>query len=200
MATVTLPGRMGQASVTVKVLAGLLVLAALGLGIKTVWFDQTRYLVPARFIPVGANLAAEKWRAVSLNLGSLAGTYLTAEARPIGFAQAGMPAGQLVAASQVGRFAPETKSRLVITNKTTLGSGVRSGAVVAIWSTKRLGAGLLDSPKLLVAKATVARVIKAAAVFGAQSQQVEVLVSPVQAPQLLEALASDSPLFLVAGQ
>lgn len=200
MVTVNLPGKMGTSALAIRILAGLLVVAALGLGAKAIWFDQTRYLVAHRVVPIGANLAHEKWDEVGISLGKLAGSYLQGGKTPTGFAQATIGAGQLVPLSAVGKRAPETRARLVLTNKTALGSGVRSGAEVSIWSTRRISAGVLDAPRRLVAKATVARIIKGGEVFGGQSQQVEVLVTPMQAPLLLEAMASESPIFLVAGQ
>lgn len=172
----------------------------LGLGVKAIWFDSKGYLVPVHSIPVGANLANEKFRLVHVNLGQIGGAYLSGERRPQGFAQTTLAANQLVSAANVSIWAPATVERIVVTNKTQLGSGVHSGARVSIWSAKRLDNNQFDVPKRLVASATVARVIKSSAVFGGQNQQVEVLVNPTQTPALLEAMASDSPIFLVAEQ
>lgn len=172
----------------------------IGLGVKAIWFDSQGYLVPTRSIPVGANLANEKFRLIHINLGQIAGSYLSNANAPKGFAQTTLTAGQLVSKTSISPWAPATVERIVVTNKTQLGSGVHAGARVSIWSAKRLENNQFDVPKRLVAHATVARVIKGSAVFGSQNQQVEVLVNPTQTPALLAAMASESPIFLVAEQ
>ena len=181
-------------------LAALLVAGILGLGVKTIWFDTTGYLVPDGVIPVGANLATEHFKVVRLSLGSISGNYLTSSSQPVGYASATMAPGQLIAKTSLSSFPPESISRLVVTNKTQLGSGIRSGATVSVWTSKRLASNQFDAPSRLVSRAVVSKVIKNSAVFGGQNQQVEILVKPIQAPAILAAMASDSPIFLVAEQ
>ena len=177
-----------------------LVAGILGLGVKTIWFDTKGYLVPDGVIPVGANLANEHFKVVRLSLGRISGSYLTSDKHPVGFAMSTMESGQLIAKSKLSPYPPESISRLVVTNKTQLGSAIRSGAEVSVWSAQRLAGNQFDAPKRLVARAVVSKVIKNSAVFGGQNQQVEILVKPIQAPAILAAMASDSPLFLVAQQ
>ena len=177
-----------------------LVVGILGLGVKAIWFDSTAYLVPTGVIPVGARLANETFKTVRMNLGQLRGQYLRADTVPKGFANQTLRANQLVPTSSVVAIPPESVARLVVTNKTQIGSGIRSGAEVSVWSAKRLSNNLFDAPKQLVSRAVVSKVIKGSAVFGGQSQQVEILVDPIKSPALLSAMASDSPIFLVARQ
>jgi hypothetical protein len=200
MAQLTL-GRIGRINSTVsRWLSVAIAVGLLGLGVKAIWFDSQGYLVPARSIPVGANLANEKFRLIHANLGQIGGAYLSNAKKPKGFAQSTLPADHFVSLDSVSRWAPATVERIVVTNKTQLGSGVHAGAKVSIWSAKRLENNQFDVLKRLAASATVARVIKGSAVFGSQNQQVEVLVNPTQTPALLEAMSSDSPIFLVAEQ
>lgn len=177
-----------------------LVAGVLGLGVKAIWFDSRVYLVPARVIPVGANLASEKFRVLHVNLGQVGGAYLSGAGHPRGFAQATLAAGLLIRRSDISAWAPSSVERIVVTNKTQLGSGVHAGAAVSVWSAQRLDNNQFGAPKRLVGRATVSRVIKGSAVFGSQSQQVEILVQPIQTPAVLEAMASESPIFLVAEQ
>jgi len=181
------------------VVGGLLILAAL-ISVKVFWLDQQRYLVPARTIPAGANLSDAQWKSVSANLGSLGVGYLGANAKPAGYALQPLPANNLVARASVASTAPDSLSRLVITTKTQLGTTVHSGSRVAIWSAQRLENNQFDVPKRLVSLASVARVSKASGVFASTNQQVEVLIDPLQTPAVLAAMASDSPIFLVAAQ
>jgi len=198
MSTVNLSARGLFGNAWAKPLIAVVLVAIVGLGVKMIWFDQAGYLVATNQIPVGANLAREQWRVVHASLGQLGGQYLDAGQKPQGFALQTIESGQLVTRSSVGKYAPETVVRLVISNKTQLGSGIRSGAIVSIWSSQKLAQGLFDTPKRLVTQATVGKIIKTGAVFGSKSQQVEVLVDPAQTSQLLMAVASDSPIFLVA--
>jgi len=184
----------------VKWLAVAVVAGVVGLGVKSIWFDQQKYLVPTTVVPQGANLAKLQWRAAPANLGSLGGKYLAAGSRPTGYALTTLFPGHLVERADVGQFAPDSLARVVVINKTQLGSGIHSGADVAIWAAARLSGNQFDAPKKLVVHAKVARLIKASAMFGSQNQQVEVLIAPIETPAVLEAMASDSAVFLVAQQ
>ncbi|MEN9989673.1 MAG: hypothetical protein RL508_652 [Actinomycetota bacterium] len=184
---------------TTLVVVGVLLLAAL-ISVKVFWLDQQRYLVPAQTIPAGANLAQASWRVVPANLGSLGVGYLSGTTTPRGYALQPLPVNNLVARASVVATAPSALSRLVITTKTQLGRSVHAGSRVAIWSAQRLENNQFDVPKRLVALASVARVTKASGVFASTNQQVEVLIDPLQTPAVLAAMASDSPIFLVAAQ
>jgi len=183
-----------------KWIALALLLGVIGLGVKAIWFDQQRYLVPAAIVPEGANLGRVKWHAVPAHLGVIGQSYLDASVRPRGYALATLFPGRLVAKDQIGSFSPESLVRVVVVNKTQLGSGIRSGAIVAIWASARLQSNQFGAPKRLVDRATVSRVIKSSAMFGSQNQQVEVLIPPIETPAVLDATASDSAIFLVARQ
>jgi len=183
-----------------KPMLALVLAAVIGLAVKFIWFDQGSYLVPVNQVPVGANLAREQWRVVHASLGQLSPEYLSAGTRPSGFATAPLGPGQLVDRANIGRFAPETIARIVVTNKTQLGSGVKPGAVVSVWSSQKLAQGLVDTPKRIIERATIGKVLTGSGVFSTQNQQVEVLVDQAQTAQLLEAVATDSPIFLVAQQ
>jgi hypothetical protein len=196
----TLGGKSLFGNSWVKWLALALLLALLGLGVKAIWFDQKRYLVPASVIPQGSNLALEKWQAVPASLGYLGGGYLAADAKPRGYALATLFPKKFVQLSDIGHYAPQSLARVVVTNKTQLGSGVHSGASVQVWAATKLANNQFDIPKELVESARVARVIKGSAVFGSQNQQVELLIDPSQTAAVILAMSSDSAIFLVATQ
>jgi hypothetical protein len=71
---------------------------------------------------------------------------------------------------------------------------------VAVWAAERLQNNQFDAPKQIVSSAVVARVLKQQAMFSAASQQVELMISPIQTPIVLSAMATDSAIFLVAQQ
>jgi len=191
--------RLGGSSKWTKYVIGALVLALLAVGTKFLFMDQGRYLVPGQTVPQGSSLATVSWGEVSANLGGLAAVYLPAGKIPTGFAATDLAAGQLVARTSVAQWAPKQLNRVVVTSKTQLSQNVRAGASVAVWAAKKVQMAY-DVPTLLVASAKVARVVKAQGVFSAQNQQVELLVDPDEAPILLDAMAGDSAIFLVANQ
>jgi hypothetical protein len=191
--------RLGGSSKWTKYVIGALVLALLAAGAKFLFMDQARYLVPTQTVAQGSSLATVSWGEVSANLGGLAAVYLPAGKIPTGFAANDLAAGQLVAATSVSQWAPKQLNRVVVTSKTQLSQNVRAGASVAVWAAKKVQMAY-DVPTLLVASAKVARVVKAQGGFSAQNQQVELLVDPNDAPILLDAMAGDSAIFLVANQ
>ena len=188
----------GSGNLGKYVLAALLI-AALAIGVKVVFLDQTRYLVPGRTVPQGSSLATVPWNEVSANLGSLSSNYVAAGVAPSGFAAEDLGRGQLVPKTSIGPWTPQQLSRVVITSKTQLSQNVVPGARVAVWAARKMQ-NTFDAPKLLVDSAKVAQVVKPANVFAGQSQQVELLVDPIDTPALLDAMASDSAIFLVAKQ
>lgn len=191
--------RLGAAGKFPKLVIAVIVLAILAIGVKVIFLDQSRYLVPAQTVPQGASLATVSWNEVSANLGAIGAQYLPAGVRPMGFAAADLGAGQLVPNAAISHLSPQQLSRVVVTSKTQLSQNVVAGARVTVWAAKKVQMSY-DPPQLLVGSAKVARVVKATGVFASQNQQVELLVDPIDAPVLLDAMASDSAIFLVAGQ
>lgn len=173
--------------------------AAIAVGIKFAFLDQTRYLVPGQTVPQGSSLATVSWSEVSANLGAVGGQYLLAGSLPRGFAATDLVAGQLVPSSSVTQVSAEKLARVVVTSKTQLSQNVVAGARVSVWAAKRV-LNTYEPPQLLVGSAKVAQVVKATGVFASQNQQVELLVSPLDAPAILDAMAGDSAIFLVARQ
>lgn len=163
-------------------------------------FDEQRYLVPNHAVAPGEPLANVSWHSVAANLGSLGGSYLNAAGKPSGYAIASLASGQLVPKDSISPLEPGSLARVVVTTKTQLGHSIRTGAKVAVWSAPKLANNQFDAPKKIVANAIVARVLKQQAMFSAQSQQVELMISPIQTPVVLSAMASDSAIFLVADQ
>lgn len=182
-------------------LAAVVVLAALlALCIRLFVLDQQHYLVPDRAVAAGESLNQVSWNSVSANLGNLHVRYLLASKRPAGFASQTLEAGQLVPNSSISPLKPGQIARVVVSTKTQLGQGIRTGAKVAIWSAEKLQNNQFDAPRKIVANAVVARVIKQQGMFSAASQQVELMIPPIQTPIVLSAMATDSTIFLVAVQ
>lgn len=183
-----------------KLAAAVVMAAVLALCIKFMVMDQQHYLVPDRSVAAGESLNQVSWNSVNANLGNLSGQYLLAGKRPAGFASQTLESGQLVPKSSISLLSPGQVARVVVTTKTQLGQGIRTGAKVAIWSAEKLQNNQFDAPRRIVANAVVARVIKPQGMFSAASQQVELMIPPIQTPIVLSAMATDSTIFLVAVQ
>jgi hypothetical protein len=192
--------KLGSNRKLVRVTGAFVALALAALGAKFFILDQQHYLVPSRAVAPGEPLNRVSWNTVNANLGNLARHYLLSDHKPQGYALQALSPGQLVPLVSTARLQPGTFARLVVTTKTQLGQGIRTGAKVAIWTSEKLQNNQFDAPKRIVANAVVARVLKQQAMFSSASQQVELMVAPIQTPIVLSAVATDSAIFLVAQQ
>lgn len=199
MATINFGGSSAKSRLIKYSSIGLVLAAAL-LCLKLFVLTQQPYLVPVHTIAEGESLSGQKWHQTNLNLGALGGKYLGGTKTPSGYAVVSLPAGELVSKAQVTSVTPGDFVRLVVTSKTEIGSSIRAGSIVAIWSTARLSGNQFDVPKRLAGAVSVIRRVKQQGVFASKSQEVEVLINPIQAPAVISAMASDSPIFLLAEQ
>jgi len=192
--------KLGSNKTLTRITVAFVTLALATLATKYFVFDQQRYLVPTHSVAPGESLDQVAWNAVTANLGTLANNYVSASSKPAGFATQALNPGELVPRSSLSSLKPGAVARVVVTTKTQLGHGVRTGARVAVWAAERLQNNQFDAPKQIVSSAVVARVLKQQAMFSAASQQVELMISPIQTPIVLSAMATDSAIFLVAQQ
>jgi hypothetical protein len=175
-----------------------LVVVVVAVCLKFFVFNQQQYLVPVHTLAMGESLDSQTSRVANLSLGSMGVRYLKGTVKPRGFASQPIYAGDLVARSAISGVAPSEFVRLVVTSKTALGASIHAGSIVAIWSAARLSGNEFDAPKRLAAAVSVTRVVKQQGVFASKAQDVEVLINPLQAPAVISAMATDSPIFLVA--
>lgn len=173
-------------------------LAAVAVAVKVLVFDGTGYWVVTTDLPAGSALSPANLTKVNLQLGSLRDGYLSGEL-PTGFVTSGLRAGQLLPMGAVSAAQPGDLVRVVVTSKTDLAGSVSGGAVVDIWAAHKVD-NQFEAPALLVESAGVVEVVKAKGVFSGNKQQVEVQVPASDAPILLDAVATDSAIFLVPRQ
>ena len=183
-------GRVRPVWVVLTVIFAVGVLAA-----KALFFDGTGYWRVTTDVPPGSPLAAAGLEQVQLNLGQSAANYLTGP-KPSGYLVAGLRAGDLLPVSAVTHQVPGEQVRVVVTSKTELAKAIRGGARVDIWAARK-NLNEYDPPTLLVHRAGVVGVVEQKGMFASSHQQVEVQLASDDAPALLDALASDSAIFLV---
>lgn len=199
MVTVNLGGSSAKTKI-IRYSVAFVLVAAVAVILKFTVFNRQAYLVPIHTIAIGDSLTGQQWRRVNLNLGSLSKRYFDETHEPSGYAGQALIAGNLVAKASVTEVRPNDFVRLVISSKTELTAAVRPGAVVSIWSSQRLSGNQFDVPKRLAAAVSVTKVLKQQGVFTSKAQQVEILINPLQAPAVMAAMASDSPIFFVSQQ
>jgi hypothetical protein len=117
-----------------------------------------------------------------------AGVVLT---RPVG-------AGELLAASAVGRSDGVRSSPLVLAVAGELATSVRAGALVDIWAASEVENGDFGPPVVIVADARVVRLVESEGIMASGgATAVEVLVPKSKVARVLEAVADSDSMSIV---
>lgn len=148
----------------------------------------------------GDRVRASDFDARSVRLGALGGKYLVDGDIPrTGFVVTrAVSAGELMPASAVGDVAGTASASIVVSVGGELARSVGEGSVVDLWSAKETEDNLFGPPSVLVASATVVRVIAKDGVIADRSaQSVELLVPRTKIAAVLEAIANADALSLV---
>jgi len=183
----------------------LLVAASVALGSWAVARADrtTEVLVAAETLAPGDVLSAADLRPHSVRPDGLGDTYLAADAelpadavvtRVVG-------AGELVPASAVGSAADVALRPVVVSVPGPPPSGVAKGAVVDLWHTAVPATGLEAEPaepRLLAERLVVSDLLEADSLFAAAGgSAVQVLVTQVDLPVVLAAVAGDGEIVVV---
>jgi hypothetical protein len=106
--------------------------------------------------------------------------------------------GELVPASAVGSRLGEQQTAIVLAVNGELAASVVSGSGVDVWSARQIGSGLFEAPAVIVAAATVVRLVdREGFVVDDGSAAIEVLVPRSQIARVLEAVANDDAISVV---
>ncbi|MES2092904.1 MAG: hypothetical protein V4531_03700 [Actinomycetota bacterium] len=179
----------------------LVVLSVLGVVAVVAATDSSVMVYAARssFSP-GDRVNASDFDARSVRLGSLGGRYLLDGDIPrAGFVVTrAVSAGELVPASAVGDVVGVAWASIVVSVDGELARSVGEGRMVDVWSARETENGVFGPPTVLVASATVVRVIAKDGVIADRSQQaVELLVPRTKTAAVLEAIANTDALSIV---
>jgi hypothetical protein len=179
----------------------LVVLSVLGVVAVVTAADSSVMVYAARSsLSPGDRVHASDFDARSVRLGSLGGRYLLdGEIPRTGFVVTrAVSAGELVPASAVGDVAGTAWASIVVSVNGELARSVGEGSMVDLWSAKETEDNVFGPPTVLVASATVVRVIAKDGVIADRSQQaVEVLVPRTKTAAVLEAIANTDALSIV---
>ena len=107
-------------------------------------------------------------------------------------------AGELVPLAAVGQIVGERVASVVVSVSTQLPKSVAPTSVVDLWTASEVDSGVYGPPAVLVASATVVRVLESSGfIAGAQTVGVELLVPRDRIARVLEALANGDTMSLV---
>jgi hypothetical protein len=106
--------------------------------------------------------------------------------------------GELVPVSAVGSVDGLRLTSVVLTMGTQLAASVQPGSVVDVWAAEEVENGHFGPPAVIVAGATVVRLVKSDSIVAAdQATGIEVLVPKSKIARVLEALANDDAISVV---
>jgi hypothetical protein len=185
----------------VRFLLGILLILA---SVAGVWFvvSAARQTVPVfaatRTIVPGQTVADGDVRVVDVALGALGPAYLTPEAMEKGLvATRTIGEGELVPESAVGGASTPATTTVVLQSSVDVPASVEAGSVVEVWEAPMIERGSYDTPRILVADATVVSVTRDDSVMGGGAASLEVVIPRADVAAVLEATAGESALSIV---
>ncbi|OCG74363.1 SAF domain-containing protein [Microbacterium sediminis] len=176
-------------------------IALIVVSVAGVWgvVAASRHTVPvlaasATIVP-GQTVTASDLHVVDVGLGQVEGLYLTPEQLDEGVvAQRTIGEGELVPADAVGSSASVTT--VVVRSAAEVPGAVDTGTAVELWEAPATEEGF-DPPRVLVADATVAAIVRADGVMAAGQTSVELVVERADVGAVLAAVAAGSALSVV---
>ena len=105
--------------------------------------------------------------------------------------------GELVPQSAVGTDAAVSVSAIVVGSTSTLPESVEAGSLIDVWSAKVQDDGTFAPPVVLLAGASVVRIVEQQGLVATSGQDVEVLVPKGKVASVLAALAGGDAISVV---
>ncbi|MFC5929167.1 hypothetical protein D6T64_14140 [Cryobacterium melibiosiphilum] len=150
---------------------------------------------------VGDRLHAADLVLLDVRLDSAADLYLTPDQLPAEgvLVTRTVVEGELVPASAVGAVEGELLTSLVVTLRGLLSESVTAGSVVDVWAAPQEDNARFAPPGILVPGATVVRLVENTGMLtSTQTPMVEILVPKSAVSTVLEAIANDDAVSIVA--
>lgn len=106
--------------------------------------------------------------------------------------------GELIPSSAVGSVAGLRMTSLVLDVNGALAASIEPGSTVDVWSSREVENGQFGPPEVIVAGATVVRLVQAETIMaGGESVAVEVLVPKARVARVLEAVSNSDAMSIV---
>ena len=184
-----------------RFLLGILLIAA---SVAGVWFvvSAARQTVPVfaatRTIVPGETVTQGDVRIVEVALGQLEPEYLTPDALAEGLvATRTVGEGELVPESAVGAASTAGTTTVVLQSSIDVPASVEAGSVVEVWEAPLIERGSYETPRILVADATVVSVTHDDSVMNGGAATIEVVIPRADVAAVLAATADESALSIV---
>lgn len=184
-----------------RFLLGILLIAA---SVAGVWFvvSAARQTVPVfaatRTIVPGETVTQGDVRIVEVALGQLEPEYLTPDALAEGLvATRTVGEGELVPESAVGAASTAATTTVVLQSSIDVPASVEAGSVVEVWEAPLIERGSYETPRILVADATVVSVTRDDSVMNGGAATIEVVIPRADVAAVLAATADESALSIV---
>lgn len=176
-------------------------IALIVVSVAGVWgvVAASRHTVPvlaaSSTIVPGQAITADDLHVVDVGLGQVEGRYVTADQLGEGMvAQRTIGEGELVPSDALGESAAVTT--VVVRSAAEVPGAVTTGTAVELWEAPATDEGF-DPPRVLVADATVAAIVRAEGVMAAGETSVELVVARADVAAVLAAVAAGSALSVV---
>lgn len=160
--------------------------------------QTTPVLAAARTVVPGELLADADLTVVDVALGQAAAAYATADAVLEGsVATRTIRAGELVPAAALGDAADARSTTVVLRSAVDVPASVEAGTLVEIWASPLLERGLYDTPRILVADATVVSVTRDDSMMGGGAATAEVVIPRADVATVLAAISDSAAISVV---
>jgi hypothetical protein len=155
-------------------------------------------LAAARTIVPGETVSADDFRTVEVALGASGAEYVAAGALPeAAVATRTIAEGELVPAGAVGEAADARVTTVVVDTAVDVPATIEDGSRVELWFAPVVERGVFDTPRILVADATVASVSREDGVIGEAGAALELVIPRADVAATLAAIADGSALSVV---
>ena len=183
---------------------GLILVVASIVGVSTVVAGNDRTIaVYAAKVPlaVGDSVGPADLVVTRVSLGAADTLYLTPARLPADglIVTRTITAGELIPAGAVGTHAGVAVTSIVLDLRGRLSGGLQAGSVVDVWSAAPTEDGGFGPPAVLVGQATIVRILEPTGLIQSDgAKPVEVLVPKDKVAVVLEAVANDEAISLIA--
>jgi hypothetical protein len=199
-----MPTRAKRAWFDPRFAIGLALVAASAIGVVVLVGaadSSVRVLAARSTLVPGDRVTADDLVSTTVRIASATATYLVAADIPAGglIVTRVIDSGELVPRSAVGESASERQTSVVVTVSGQLAESIDAGATVDLWASREGDQSTFGPPVVLVSAATVVRLVeKTGLVVDQSAGSVELLVPKNRVAIVLEAIANDDALSVVA--
>jgi len=180
----------------------LVIASIVGVAVVVAGSDQTVAVYAARVpLTVGDRLDTADLVETRVRLGAGDTLYLTPARIPAGglTVTRTIGTGELVPTSAVGDRSGESVTSLVVDLRGRLSTGLAAGSVVDVWSAREADGESFGPPAVLVGRASIVRILEPTGLIqSGGGLAVEVLVPKGKVAQVLEAIANEDAISIVA--